>query len=79
MASKTQPVVAKTIETTPESLVLIVGGKSVSIPGENCSERLARASRDERIRAVLSPSGCGIHRPLLDEDLAVGTLLKSVP
>ena len=78
MPSKTQPVVAKAIEITPESLILIVEGKSVSIPWKNCSDRLARASHDERIRAVLSPSGYGIHWPLLDEDLAVGPLLKSL-
>jgi hypothetical protein len=78
MASKTKPVLATAIETTQESLILIVEGKSVSIPWENCSERLARASQDERRRVVLSPSGYGIHWPLLDEDLAVGPLLKSV-
>jgi hypothetical protein len=48
---------------------------SVSIPWEKCSDRLARASVIERNRAVLSPSGYGIHWPLIDEDLAVGPLL----
>jgi len=78
MPSKTQPVLADAIKTTSDSLILIVEGQSVSIPWENCSERLARASLDERIRAVLSPSGYGIHWPLLDEDLAVGALLRSI-
>jgi hypothetical protein len=31
----------------------------------------------ERNRAELSPSGCGIHWPLIDEDLAVGPLLRA--
>jgi hypothetical protein len=73
--SKTQPVLAKAIETTPDALVLFLEGESVSIPWEKCSERLARASLAERSRALLSPSGYGIHWPLIDEDLAVGPLL----
>src|SRR5882724_6223694 len=76
--SKTKPVLAKAIETTPESLIVIMESGSVSIPWERCSERLARASVPERNRAELSPSGYGIHWPLIDEDLAVGPLLRAV-
>ena len=77
MQSKTKPVLAKAIETTPDALVLIVDGESVSIPWEKCSERLAHASLLERSRAELSPSGYGIHWPMIDEDLAVGPLLRA--
>lgn len=77
MPSKTQPVLAMAIETTAEGLVLILHGKSVLIPWEKCSDRLSRASMAERSRAVLSPSGYGIHWPLIDEDLAVGPLLRA--
>jgi hypothetical protein len=73
--SKTNPVLARAIETTPDALILIMEGGSVAIPWERCSERLARASLIERSRAELSPSGYGIHWPLIDEDLAVGPLL----
>lgn len=76
--SKTKPVLAKAIETTPEALIVIVESGSVSIPWEKCSERLTRASQVERNRAELSPSGYGIHWPLIDEDLAVGPLLRSI-
>jgi hypothetical protein len=75
--SKTKPVLAKAIETTPEALVVILESGPVSIPWEKCSERLARASLIERSRAELSPSGYGIHWPLIDEDLAVGPLLRA--
>ncbi len=75
MQSKTKPVLAKAIETTPDALILIMESGSVAIPWERCSERLARASLIERSRAELSPSGYGIHWPLIDEDLAVGPLL----
>jgi hypothetical protein len=76
MPSDTRPVLAKAIETTPEALIIITEAESISIPWERCSERLARASLAERSRAELSPSGYGIHWPLIDEDLAVGPLLR---
>ncbi|MGA3073731.1 MAG: DUF2442 domain-containing protein [Bryobacteraceae bacterium] len=68
---------AKAIETTPEALIVVTEAGPVSVPWEDCSERLARASLIERSRAELSPSGYGIHWPLIDEDLAVGPLLFS--
>ena len=77
MQSKTKPVLAKAIETTPEALIVIMESGPVSIPWERCSERLAHASPAERNRAQLSPSGYGIHWPLIDEDLAVGPLLRT--
>ena len=76
MQSKTKPVLAKAIETTPEALVILMDGGPISIPWEKCSARLAHASQTERDRAELSPSGYGIHWPLLDEDLAVGPLIQ---
>ena len=77
MQSKTEPVLARAIETTPAALIVVMEGGSVSIPWEKCSERLAHASLAERNRAELSPSGYGIHWPLIDEDLAVGPLLRA--
>ena len=77
MQSKTKPVLAKAIENTPQSLIVILESGPVSIPWEKCSERLAHASLVERNRAELSPSGYGIHWPLIDEDLAVGPLVTS--
>jgi len=74
--SKTKPVLAKAIEATPGALVVTTESGRVSIPWERCSARLARASAIERSRAELSPSGYGIHWPLIDEDLAVGTLVQ---
>lgn len=69
---------AVAIKATPEALILITDSGSVLIPWEKCSERLARASLLERSRAELSPSGYGIHWLLLDEDLAVDPLLRTV-
>src|ERR1035441_10240701 len=75
--SKTKPVLAKAIETTPEALIVIMESGSVSIPWEKCSERLAHASLVELNRAERSPSGYGIHWPLIDEVLAVCPLLRA--
>ena len=77
MRSDTKPVLAKAIETTPDALIVITEKGSVAIPWEKCSQRLARTSLLERSRAVLSPSGYGIHWPLIDEDLAVGPLFQA--
>jgi len=68
---------AKAIETTPEALIVITESGPVSIRWEDCSSRLAHASPLERSRAELSPSGHGIHWPLIDEDLAVGPLVQN--
>jgi len=76
MPSKTKPILAESIEITPEALVVITDTGRISIRWERCSERLAHASFVERSRAELSPSGYGIHWPLLDEDLAIGPLLS---
>ena len=76
MQSKTRTVLARAIETTPEALVVVLESGPIAIPWEQCSERLARASQAERDRAELSPSGYGIHWPLIDEDLAIGPLVR---
>jgi hypothetical protein len=75
--SETRPVLAKAIDTTPEALVVFTEAGPVSIPWEKCSQQLARASLVERSRAELSPSGYGIHWPLIDEDCAIGPLLRA--
>ena len=73
--SKTKPLLARAIETTPEALIVTAETGPVSIPWERCSARLDRASLIERSRVELSPSGNGW--PLIDEDLAVGPLLQA--
>ena len=41
------------------------------------SERLAKASKIERETYEISPSGYGIHWPLIDEDLSIPGLLRT--
>lgn len=72
------PLLARTFHATPEALVIDLGDREVTVSWEKCSPRLATASPAERQCAELSPSGCGIHWPLLDEDLAIGPLVWAV-
>ncbi len=78
MQTKTKPILATAVKPTLQQLIIVTVGGSVAIPWEKCSERMARASHVERNHAVLSLSGYGIHWPLIDEDLAVGPLLRIV-
>ncbi len=71
----TEPITARKIETTAHALILVLADRRVEIPWNQCSQRLADATAEERNRAELSPGGYGIHWPLLDEDLAVSGFL----
>ena len=75
MAFSADPVVAKQVTATTTHLVIVTRNGKFDIPWEKCSPKLAEAGVLERTRAELSPSGYGIHWPLLDEDLAVAPLI----
>lgn len=68
---------ARGLRTEADALVLeLTDDRIVRIPWERCSPRLANATAEQRAAAELSPSGYGIHWPLLDEDLSVPGLLR---
>ena len=75
MPAKTSPILARGIQVTERHLIILAAEATFGIPWEECSPKLAKAGHVERSRAVLSPSGYGIHWPLIDEDLAVGPLI----
>ncbi len=56
-------------------LKIKVDGKEVVINLTKVSPRLLKASKKEREAYEISPSGYGIHWPLIDEDLSVDSLL----
>jgi hypothetical protein len=56
-------------------MFMIVDGKRYSWEIEAISGRLARSRDFERQRYEISPSGYGLHWPLVDEDLSVDGLL----
>jgi hypothetical protein len=57
-------------------MFMMVDGKRYSWQIRVISDRLARARDFERERYEVSPSGYGLHWPLVDEDLSVDGLLK---
>lgn len=56
-------------------LHLAVDGRRLSFPLAELSTRLASSTREQQQVFEVSPSGYGIHWPLLDEDLSIDGLL----
>lgn len=52
-----------------------IDGKEHIFPLNKISKRLLKASPKEKEKYEISPSGYGIHWPLIDEDLSVDSLL----
>ena len=58
-------------------LHLKVDNELYCLKWQNCSQKLAMATQEQRAYIDVSPSGYGLHWPLLDEDLAITPLLSS--
>ena len=61
-----------------EYMILAIDGEETKIRLKNISEILDRASEKEKSTFEISPSGYGIHWPLIDEDISVDGLLGIV-
>ena len=59
-------------------LVITIDGKPNKFPLKEISPALEKASEEERNNFEISPSGYGVHWPLLDEDLSIDALLDIV-
>ena len=57
-------------------IILSIDGKEIKINLEKIFTRLSSATEIQRNIFTVSPSGYGIHWPLIDEDLAIDALLK---
>lgn len=55
---------------------LNIDGKTIKVSLDKISPKLKMASELQRSFYKISPSGYGIHWPLIDEDLSVGAILK---
>ncbi len=66
----------QSIRFASEKMILQVDGRECVFQIADISTKLAEASSLERSKYELSPSGYGIHWPLIDEDLSVDGLLK---
>lgn len=56
-------------------LILMIDGKEYEFQLSQISDKLKHASEIEKERYQISPSGYGIHWPLIDEDLSIDSLL----
>jgi hypothetical protein len=65
----------KKIVFNKSEIILSVEGKILRLPLEKFSQKLLKASSHERLVYEISPSGYGIHWPLIDEDLSIDGLL----
>ena len=57
-------------------IFLKVDGKEIKIPLSKVSRKLEAANEIQRNLFTISPSGYGIHWPLIDEDLSIDSLIK---
>lgn len=60
----------------PNSIILLIDGKEIKVSLDKVSQKLKTANNLERNLFKISPSGYGIHWPLIDEDLSVDAILK---
>ena len=58
------------------SMFLNVDGRIFTIPLDKASKKLFVADEIQRELYKISPSGYGIHWPLIDEDLSIDYLIK---
>ncbi len=58
------------------SLLLLIDGKQIKVSLDDISKKLKHADEFQRNFYKISPSGYGIHWPLIDEDISVVAILK---
>ena len=65
----------KNLRFEGNNLLLTINGDDKSFPLHSVSSLLDKASDEERNTYEISPTGYGIHWPLLDEDISIDGLL----
>ncbi|HLP44372.1 MAG TPA: DUF2442 domain-containing protein [Candidatus Kapabacteria bacterium] len=73
-----KPYDVQKIEFSEKEMILKVDNHEFTFPLASISKRLFHASPLERNTFEISPSGYGIHWPLIDEDLSIPGLLKMI-
>lgn len=64
------------IHFNQDFIILNIDGNELTIPLDKLSSRLKTATEVERSMYKISPSGYGIHWPLIDEDLSIDGILR---
>jgi hypothetical protein len=60
-----------------DTMSLKIDGKLIKVVLDKVSSKLKAANEFQRQFFKISPSGYGIHWPLIDEDLSVDAILKT--
>lgn len=58
-------------------MILQIDGRSFTLELNKLSPKLLNANKIERELYKISPSGYGIHWPLIDEDISIEAILKN--
>jgi Protein of unknown function (DUF2442) len=66
----------ETILFNQDFIILNIDGNKLTIPLDKLSSKLKSATEIERAMYKISPSGYGIHWPLIDEDLSIDGILR---
>ncbi len=64
------------IHFNQDFIMLDIDGNELTIPLDKLSSKLKYATDIERTMYKISPSGYGIHWPLIDEDLSIDGILR---
>ena len=64
------------IRFSQDFVMLNIDGNELIIPLDKLSRKLKSATEIEREMYKISPSGYGIHWPLIDEDLSIDGILR---
>jgi hypothetical protein len=67
--------VVQAVTFVGDRMIVEVDGKTFEVDLRKHSARLLRASDEDRRNYAVSPSGYGIHWPMIDEDLSVDRLI----
>ena len=65
------------INFVDDKMILSIDERQIIVPIASVSKRLLAASQLERTIYRISPSGYGVHWPLVDEDISINELLKN--
>ena len=63
------------VTVSGKTMLLRVDGKEYRIDIAKASDRLAKATQEQRENFEVSPAGYGIHWPDVDEDLSIDGLI----
>ena len=69
--------IIESVKFDNNNIFLLIDGKEKKIALVDISKKLQSANDIQRQMFKISPSGYGIHWPLIDEDLSIDSILKS--